>query len=169
MEQHTVTDAGWVLQCKGHGRNSETGPAYQNVWRFMLQVLLREEEDISALHTTGICRTASNGGDLQQIQTRGTCNRGALLWVTPPVPWSAGPRLPLDVRVVGCGIITHTKNKGSIDKWGGLGKVSTGEAPPRSDKPAPFDKSSRGQATSIPPCPTPIWSTNIKLQQGRRV
>lgn len=63
----------------------------------------------------------------------------------------------------GCSSITKNNN------WDGLGKVGTGEAAPRSDKPEPLDKSSRGQSTSIPPCPTPIWSTNTKLQQGRRV
>lgn len=130
---------------------------------YMLQVL--QEEDMPALHSTEICRMASNGGDLQWIQTLGTYNQGR-------AHQSRGHQVQdylLDVRVVGCGLITHTKNKGSIDKWHGLGKVGTEEAHPRSDKPEPFDKSSRGQSTSIPPCPTPIWSTDTKLQQLRRV
>lgn len=73
------------------------------------------------------------------------------------IPWSEG-----------CGSIL-TKNSSSTDSWDGLGKGGTGEAAPRSDKPEPFDKSSRGQSTSAPPCPPPVCSTNTELQQGRSV
>lgn len=132
----------------------------------MLQVLLREEENIPDPHITGISKRASNGGDLQENQMPGLWNQGSLLRVSPTTPMvSKSTTIP---PRQGCALFTHTNNS-STNKWDGLGKVGTGEAPPRSDKPEPLDKSSRRQSTSIPPCPTCICSTNARLQQGRRM
>lgn len=130
MEQHTVINTGWVLQGKRHRWYSETGPASQNVWRFMLQVLLREEENIPDLHITGIFKTASNGGDVQWNQTLGTCNQGALLWVAPPLPRSASPRLSLDVRAVAYSLTQRTTaalTRGMDWARWALGKILLGQ------------------------------------------